>query len=830
MGITYLDIDFINSPQGLGVQNLTELSGTSVLNIPNLQKKLVVDENSEYIYYSGATSGDVKPEVQINNMGWWIKYDVLSGSSSSYQLSGDSLFITYTANTKILINNKLDTFIFSGYTGTTDTRLIDIENDIDYISGVTSGNTELIIILSGETINKLDSVQAGTGGISIDNTDTLNPIISFTGSTGGNDGVVSGGTLIDTILELYRTQSLPKVDIELSGLTENYLLSTIFSGYTATTQTTLQDISDGIQYVSGVTSGNTIEINNKLDTTIFNSYTGNTIEIADVASNGQLIGIVDNQITGITPNYVVISDFTLYSGVTESRIDDIESDIDNIFENINSVIYVAQNGNDLNTGLKRNEPKQSIQSAINVATTGTTVVVLDGSIYEESITGVNYVNIYAPYASLDLSNGRQLNLAAGLFKFRSIYRTSGSNIMIIANQVTPLTGRPYSVLELEEISDAGSGITVQNGLNQPLDLHIKQVFLRNSNTFLEDLHDSTSHTHITFDDLYFNSPNATGFTLSNGGNILGNIQHIKELGTGIGSGTAFNIISGEVNLVAQDTRITTVANIENAGSFRFSSQRFSGEIYNNGGGQYGYYTSGANGENLTLSSNLNIILDSNTLTLPQASGNTGAFLSVGTGGLINYSTLTTPALEWTDDTEGVGVVGTTVETIVYSVIVDNDVSAGNMSYQLHYTPAYYMTATARIRLNNVSGTILNTTSFNGAGSQILSYSLPITTGNSITSGTTIVLTIQFSAAAANNVNNGGFLTVLKSGSALTTFESIIGNPLDNTSLETLFNDKLNTTATAVNSTKWNGYNNWVGTQVDYDLLVPDANTFYFIPE
>jgi len=54
----------------------------------------------------------------------------------------------------------------------------------------------------------------------------------------------------------------------------------------------------------------------------------------------------------------------------------------------------------------------------------------------------------------------------------------------------------------------------------------------------------------------------------------------------------------------------------------------------------------------------------------------------------------------------------------------------------------------------------------------------------------LVLTIQFGAAAAGNtVNDGGFLTVLQSGSAITTFSSITGDPLDNTSLETLFNSK-----------------------------------------
>lgn len=511
-------------------------------------------------------------------------------------------------------------------------------------------------------------------------------------------------------------------------------------------------------------------------------------EVSDIAltgvtnlGTGTTIGDVDGRNVSFK-SISVLGDLTL------------SSNVDNIIISGNSgsndvgILYVSKNGDDLNTGLIKNKPKLTIQSAIDAAVSGDTVQILDGGIYNETINTKDGVNIIGRNASLDLSN-ESLNLNKGVIELKSIFRTSGSTVMIQANAVSPLATRGYAVLVLDEIKDEGSGVTIQNGLNRPLDLHIKQIYVMNSNIFLNDVHDSTSHTHITADDLYLYSSGCTGFDLSNGGNIVGNIQHIKELGDGIGSSTAFNIVDGEVNIIAPDCRATTVANIETDGVFRFTSQRFSGAV-NNNGGQYSYFTAGADNGNMKLSTNLNLELDSNTITIPTATGFTGSVLSIGTGGLINYTTFTEPALEWTDDTANVSTVNTTTETIVYSITPNEDITAGNLSYVLNYTPGYFMLATARLRRNDVNGAILDTRTFNGSGSQTLSYSLPLTTGTTISSGETIVLTIQFSAASpATTVADTGFLTALKTGSAVTSFESIVGNPMDNISLASLFDDK-----------------------------------------
>ncbi|MFW6219806.1 MAG: hypothetical protein ACOC33_03120 [bacterium] len=506
------------------------------------------------------------------------------------------------------------------------------------------------------------------------------------------------------------------------------------------------------------------------------SFTGNSITINDNLSVTQS-AITNNLFVSGNTNLLKSADFIAYTANTPG----------DVFTTSNKVIYVSKNGNDANSGEVRNEPKLTIQAAINAATSGDSVQIIDGGIYEESITTKLNVNIVGERASLDLSSGRSMIINESYVRLRSIFRDSGSNIMITASGTTPGFSRGYAILDLNEIDDSGSGVTIQNGLNIPLDLHIKQVYVRNSNIFLQDFSDSTSHTHVNFDDLYLNSSGCTGIEMANSGNVLGNIQHVKELGAGIGVSRAFNLIDGEVNLIVPDCRATVIADIQSAGVFRFSSQRFSGDI-NNSGGTFSYFTTGTDDGSMKLSTNLDISLDSDSITLPRQSGNTGAFLSVGTGGLINYTTLTEPGLEWIDDTEGVTTVNTTTEVIVYSVIVDQDVTAGSYNYQLNYTPGFFMNTTARLRRTNTSGTILNSTNFNGSGTQTLSFSLPITSGNTITAGDVFVLTVQFGSASPGNTVNSGFLQVLKTGNALIQFENIIGSPRDNVSLDAILTD------------------------------------------
>ena len=461
------------------------------------------------------------------------------------------------------------------------------------------------------------------------------------------------------------------------------------------------------------------------------------------------------------------------SGLTETTFKSTES------------IYVdfTEGNNDTGDGSPY-KPYKTFQKAIDEAEPNEVVVSLGSEIIEETIICKNDVNIFAPNNILELggSEERFLSLARGTVQFKKIVRFSGSNTMIIAEDSTIIPG--YSILVSDEIRDEGNGVTIQNGLNRPLDLHLKQVYVGNNNIFLLDTIGSVAHTHIKIDDIYLSSSGCTGISLSNGGNVLGFIDHIKELDNGIGSSTAFNIINGEVNIIAPDARCETIANIEINGRLNFTSQNFEGEIINNGG-QFSYFTASKVGKT-SIGSNLEIELDTNAIRLPQLSGNTGAFLTIGTGGLLNFTTINVGASEWTDDTPNITTLpNNTNENTIYDLTVDQNVTAGSYQYQVTVNLAWWRTLTVRLKVNSVT---INTQTFTGAGSPVITQSIPISPdfNNTLEDGDLVELTVQLSdGAGTNTIGTGGFLTVTKSGTEATAqWGGITGDLSDQVDLST----------------------------------------------
>lgn len=142
--------------------------------------------------------------TRVTNTGLYYDADYSPTASNDPRWIPDIGYVT--GLTSGVSNN-----VFTGYTASTQITLNDIESDIS--------------TLSGQTINKLDSIVGGTD-IGIDNTDPLNPIINFTGSTtsvGGSDTNVQfnnagefSGTSDFTWTQSSRTLDV-NGDISLSG-------------------------------------------------------------------------------------------------------------------------------------------------------------------------------------------------------------------------------------------------------------------------------------------------------------------------------------------------------------------------------------------------------------------------------------------------------------------------------------------------------------------------------------------------------------------------------------------------------------------------------------
>ena len=191
---------------------------------------------------------------------------------------------TVVPNTDSNIENYLDATIppdpddpvtlaeFTGYTAVTQITIDTISGatddnaaDIAYISGVTDNNFTIFQTFTAQTTNDLVYIS----GI------TDNKLDKVSGATTGNVPVFgdSGNTLIDSGFDIADLTG------STGGVTEDE-----FTGYTATTEIRLQGIESDITYISGITD-------TKLDTSIFNTYTGDTRTELDLTITGATNGL-----------------------------------------------------------------------------------------------------------------------------------------------------------------------------------------------------------------------------------------------------------------------------------------------------------------------------------------------------------------------------------------------------------------------------------------------------------------------------------------------------------------------------------------------------------
>ncbi len=135
-----------------------------------------------------------------------VNGSVLAGNSIVW--TGNTFNVDITTGTlATALGSKLDVTAFNSYTGTTETRLLGIESDIE----------DLQSDVTGLTATKLD-------------------ITAFTGYS--------------ATTEIRLTGIEDDVDY-ISGVTDTKLDTTIFTGYTAATGTILSGIEDDLDYISG---------------------------------------------------------------------------------------------------------------------------------------------------------------------------------------------------------------------------------------------------------------------------------------------------------------------------------------------------------------------------------------------------------------------------------------------------------------------------------------------------------------------------------------------------------------------------------------------------
>jgi len=331
-----------------------------------------------------------------------------------------TLFDTYSGNTQTEINNKLDTSTFDTYTANTvdnntfitGTTLVGTQYTINENNG-SAFTTNFESIVSGKVDTTLFDTYSSTTQTEINNKLDTTTFDTYTANTVDNNTFITGTTLIGTEYTINENNG-SAFTTNFESIVSGKVDTSLFDTYSSTTQT---------------------EINNKLDTTLFDTYTANTVDNNTFITGTTLIGteytINENNGSAFTTNFdSIVSgkvDTTLFDTYTANTIDNNtfvtggtlsgatlvldRTDDGKVSVNL-SALSGGTGGGDINTGNvlwvdsifgddataltnRQDKPYLTIEQALNDSTNGDTVIVRPGEYDEEELVvpqGVSLVS------------------------------------------------------------------------------------------------------------------------------------------------------------------------------------------------------------------------------------------------------------------------------------------------------------------------------------------------------------------------------------------------------------------------------------------------------
>ncbi len=204
-----------------------------------------------------------------------------------------------------------------------------------------------------------------------------------------------------------------------------------------------------------------------------------------------------------------------------------------------NVFYVGKHGNDSNTGLTIDGAFLTFGAALSAASGATAATpyainCLDDGIYAENITGVSYVDIFAPSANL---TGSITGTDYEYIKFKLVTYT-GSGYAISKG-----SGSNYLNISVDTIilGTSSNGISCSSGFTN---FEWKQLYVVNGYG-IGNYTGGETHIHLKGGDIYVGG---TGYALTCVGtnSMVGRIDHIIDNGTGAGHGILG--VEGEIDL------------------------------------------------------------------------------------------------------------------------------------------------------------------------------------------------------------------------------------------------------------------------------------------
>lgn len=253
-----------------------------------------------------------------------------------------------------------------------------------------------------------------------------------------------------------------------------------------------------------------------------------------------------------------------------------------------NAVFVAKVGSDSNTGLKIEQPKLTISSALSQANTlisggatGVRIHVLDGGTYTENITIPTSVLLDARactfLGTVTITGGAEVYLDRH-------FATANNQVMLSMEADTSGSGIYHSnISDGRGTSGTLTGVrNVRNvgGGGKNLFVNVGIMFVGISGVGVGDVSGGVGHIHLYMPDLYLAGANATGILGSNQGpnvtNTVGWIDHILEFGSPNGCvAISMNSATASIRLSCAEITSETAYNIS-AGSLYLSCPRLVG--------------------------------------------------------------------------------------------------------------------------------------------------------------------------------------------------------------------------------------------------------------
>lgn len=276
------------------------------------------------------TAGDA---LDLDGNEFNVKYD---GNTITTNVD-DELEVAESIMTQISENTE-DIITLTGQTESLSTAVSNLEDDILTLSGDTesletaiNNNTTDIATLSGLTEDILDDISDLESSIST-NTSDISDLQTSVSTNTSDIGVLSG--LTSDILEDISTLSGNTESLE-SAIDSNATDIATLSGNTESLETAIDSNASDISDLSGATETLSTALETEISERISGDsslqdaiveLSGATIDIEEILGEGELLGLVDGELTGVTNIQGLLStDIDILSGLTSTLSSDLEA-------------------------------------------------------------------------------------------------------------------------------------------------------------------------------------------------------------------------------------------------------------------------------------------------------------------------------------------------------------------------------------------------------------------------------------------------------------------------------------------------------------------------